>query len=227
MMKKETAAKIESSRAKIEKIQAKIVRIQEALNGGKNPYNYDEWDMRTATQELKDANEYMQRLAVKADEETNLEANRIEAIEIFLANWREKAEGYYRNEYTQLKQYVADYEAQSDGKYNRERYTAFKKTMKERFSSVAIDLTQYGREWETRLAKILDSEKDNKRKMLILRVTKITGEITDAKALHIGDNGEINGIAVGEKGSARVETISAGGWNIQCFHFRVLVKEVA
>ena len=39
-------------------------------------------------------------------------------------------------------------------------------------------------------------------------------------------NGEINGIAEGEKGRAKVETIGAGGYNIQCYHFRVLVNKI-
>jgi len=43
--------------------------------------------------------------------------------------------------------------------------------------------------------------------------------------LRIGMNGEINGIVRGEKGAVTVETIGVGGWNIQKFHFRVLVKE--
>jgi hypothetical protein len=72
----------------------------------------------------------------------------------------------------------------------------------------------------------IEKEKKNKRALFINRVKEITGTIQDAKGLRIGGNGEINGIVIGEKGKAKVETISAGGYNIQCWHFRVLVKEV-
>jgi len=75
-----------------------------------------------------------------------------------------------------------------------------------------------------KLAKYLREEKSRKYQDLVKRITAVVGEIQDAKGLSIGkQNGEINGVVVGSKGSARVETISAGGWNIQCYHYRVLV----
>lgn len=77
------------------------------------------------------------------------------------------------------------------------------------------------------LAKYLKNEKDKKYIDLVKRITSITGDIVDAKGLYIGNkNGEINGIVVGEKAKAKVETISAGGYAVQCFHYRVLVHEV-
>lgn len=72
-----------------------------------------------------------------------------------------------------------------------------------------------------------DREERNKILDLIERVTKVTGVITDASMLHIGDkNGELNGYIIGELGKAYIETIGAGGYNIQCFHYRVLVKKI-
>jgi len=65
---------------------------------------------------------------------------------------------------------------------------------------------------------------------LVERTVEITGKITDAKYLYLDrDNAGyaiINGVVVGEKGKARVESIGAGGYNIQRYHIRVLVKEV-
>lgn len=78
-----------------------------------------------------------------------------------------------------------------------------------------------------KLKKILKEEKQRKYEDLVKRVTSVTGTITDCSNLSIGNqNGELNGIVVGERGKAKVETISAGGYNIQRFHYRVLIHEV-
>lgn len=63
---------------------------------------------------------------------------------------------------------------------------------------------------------------------LYKRVTPYTGEITDYTGLRIDrDNAGyaiINGIVKGKNGGCKVESIGAGGYNIQCWHIRVLVK---
>ena len=79
---------------------------------------------------------------------------------------------------------------------------------------------------EVRLAKILKDEKQRKYEDLVNRVTKITGVITDASGLEISAKGNLDGIIIGEKGKAKIQTIGAGGYNIQCFHYRVLVDPI-
>lgn len=76
------------------------------------------------------------------------------------------------------------------------------------------------------LDKFLEREKKEKMFDLIERITSITGKITDASYLHIGAKGDINGTIIGEDGMASVETIGAGGYNIQCYHYRTLIHEV-
>lgn len=79
---------------------------------------------------------------------------------------------------------------------------------------------------EDKLDKILEEEKKAKYQDLVKRVTAVVGTITDAKGLTIGrQHGEINGIVIGDRSKAKVETISAQG-EIQCFHYRVLVHEI-
>lgn len=75
------------------------------------------------------------------------------------------------------------------------------------------------------LEKAMEEEKRAKLLDLMARINKVVGTITDAAGLYISSNGEINGIIVGTEGKASVETISAGGYNIQCFHYRTLVHE--
>lgn len=77
-----------------------------------------------------------------------------------------------------------------------------------------------------KLNKILDEDVKDKKEMFITRVKEVIGEIKDLTGLKIGGNGEINGIAKGVRCNAKVETITAGGYNIQCYHFRVLVNTV-
>lgn len=80
---------------------------------------------------------------------------------------------------------------------------------------------------EAKLDRVLEEEKNRKYKELLDRVTEVVGTITDASNLTIGNqNGEINGFVIGHEGKCSVETISAGGYNIQCFHYRVLVKPI-
>lgn len=60
---------------------------------------------------------------------------------------------------------------------------------------------------------------------LYYRTFNITGEVTDCNYLYF--NGKaLNGKVIGKKGTARVETIVAGGWNIQRLHYRVLVHQM-
>lgn len=72
------------------------------------------------------------------------------------------------------------------------------------------------------LNNVLEEEKKAKIITLVNRIKEVVGTIEDAKGLRI-TNGNLNGIIVGDKGTAKVETIGAGGYNIQCFHFRTLV----
>lgn len=62
---------------------------------------------------------------------------------------------------------------------------------------------------------------------LVYRVRSKCGNIISTSNLHIdyANRGcTINGFVEGDKGNARVESIFAGGYNIQCLHVRVLVK---
>lgn len=59
---------------------------------------------------------------------------------------------------------------------------------------------------------------------LVIRAWEKVGKITDVTYSRIGLDGSFNGTVTGEKGTARIETILAGGYNIQRLHYRVLVK---
>lgn len=60
---------------------------------------------------------------------------------------------------------------------------------------------------------------------LYQRVKDITGEVTDCSYLNWGGKC-LDGFVVGKNGKAKVETIGAGGYNIQRYHLRVLVHKM-
>lgn len=76
-----------------------------------------------------------------------------------------------------------------------------------------------------KLQKDLNQEADRKYDFIIERTNKIVGTITDASNLKIGAKQDLNGYIIGTKGTATVKTIGAGGYNIQCFHFRTLINK--
>lgn len=60
---------------------------------------------------------------------------------------------------------------------------------------------------------------------LLYRVRDIVGTVTDWGRLEIS-GGVLNGYVAGTEGRCVVETIGAGGYNIQRYHLRVLVKPI-
>ena len=75
-----------------------------------------------------------------------------------------------------------------------------------------------------KLEKDLTAEWNRKYDFIIERTNQIVGTITDATNLTIGAKHDLNGYIIGTKGTAKVQTIDAGGYNIQCYHFRTLIN---
>lgn len=73
--------------------------------------------------------------------------------------------------------------------------------------------------------KDVDKEWIRKYDFIIERTNAIVGQITDASNLKIGAKHDLNGFIIGTKGTAKVQTIDAGGYNIQCYHFRTLINK--
>lgn len=79
---------------------------------------------------------------------------------------------------------------------------------------------------EKRTRSLIENEKRIKVILLTTRVTNIVGTITDASQLDISDKGDLVGVIEGDRGRAMVETITAGGWNIQRYHYRTIVNKI-
>ena len=94
---------------------------------------------------------------------------------------------------------------------------------------------KWGRDWyefkslrPEEIHKINTKDADNLVMNLINRTIEITGKITDCNYLELNQDNAgyliINGVIIGEKGKAKVESIYASG-PVQRLHVRVLVKE--
>lgn len=144
-----------------------------------------------------------------------LEASRPEEIEYETARetFHCKCNGYYeKKEYTN-RWGKTDYTHVKvrDGEYEWLRPYNGESTMEDALKKLEKDLTQ---EW------------NRKYDFIIERTNAIVGTITDAGNLHVGSKGDLNGNIIGTKGIASVQTIGAGGYNIQCFHFRTLINSM-
>jgi len=77
-----------------------------------------------------------------------------------------------------------------------------------------------------RVEEMMTKEFERKRISLIKRIEKKGGKIVDAIELHYGYDSGINGTIECENNIVKIETIFAGGYNIQCLHYRVLIKVI-
>lgn len=79
------------------------------------------------------------------------------------------------------------------------------------------------RESFERIQEIADQEVKAKKEKLIAQIAGKVGNILDVNLKMNPVNG-VDGVIKGDKASATIRTILAGGDNIQCLHYRTLVK---
>jgi len=231
--------RIASASANIEKINKRIERFDKIIikktellgtTTDKNDLYYLKCDIdgaqsdkkraeRDLVDERKKLDEYRTKraLEVKKEEATPI----VPAVEEFLAHWKEEAKKFYISEVGKVDDFK---KTVSDLKWNERN-----KALMNRFGGMVLNL--YGGyhspdELEKKLEILLTGEVKARREDLFGRCSVVTGVILDASRLHIGDNGSINGVVIGENGNAKVETIIAGGYNIQILHYRVLVSPI-
>lgn len=74
------------------------------------------------------------------------------------------------------------------------------------------------------IRKDVEQWKQAERRFLAERITTEFGKVIKC-TLYQGDDGNVNGVITGSLKTAKIETIWAGGYNIQCLHTRFLVHE--
>jgi vacuolar-type H+-ATPase subunit I/STV1 len=102
---------------------------------------------------------------------------------------------------------------------------SIRKYQKDNFTALTLDIG-ISEGWKAQLEKYIQAEAERKYRNFLVRIKSCVGDTLDCSGLYISPNAEISGIAVGELGKVRVETITAGGYNIQCLHYRILVNMV-
>lgn len=180
----------------------------------------------------------------------------VPAILNFLENWKKRVYSYNKGiinahdeeeayvdslydhskpSWEQSKEYVdASYElyAKCHGYYEYREYRSpitgkkYRERVKVQDGDYEPIMNYLGEEGDAKLRKLLKIHAEAMYDDIIARSNRIVGQITDASDLRVGEKGELNGIVVGTNGKAKIQTISAGGYNIQCFHFRTLINEV-
>lgn len=213
-------------------------------------YDHAKFGYEIMQSKLDDLNKRLKALYEKKQKEDlkNNTTPQIPVIEEFLENWKKSAREYYLQQVEALEKFEAEYtnnldevmkdletkygktavlkmsaEVKKELKDRKVDYTSRNMYIKTHFNSVTVELSQLGSEMDNKLESLLSSEVNKKRADFYARCYKVIGDVTDASSLHVGRNGSINGTIVGKLGKAVVETIMAGGYNVQVLHYRVLV----
>lgn len=236
------AETVEKKIATIERHKKQLVKKAQPLDGWidfnrYNDYRYDtelrnRYKAETGRDLYWDLCDYSDKLSdIEGAENSLKEAKRI------LANWNAKLDAQLEKERTiekvlppifnQLKEDLTNDWTKNDlirqEKFFKDKSTLSYKELATIYSYSERELFSSTNEEGFRKANARDAEiwiVD-----LYNRVKDVTGEVTDWSNIYYGGKA-LNGTVVGKKGSANVETITAGGYNIQRLHYRVLVHKV-
>ena len=238
--------RIEGKEKALEKLNKKMERILEAQASGweKNPYYYGERDLKYTQRDIEDAEKALAKY--KADLEKEIEKANSRNIKIlvdFLEKWKDDCIAWFKEEREKYRIDLEEYKRRDHEfveKWNgRIRYNLTREEIKalenehrdyrKNFQSKWNHVTQFNhgeRSWEENLERDLEIEKNRKYDDIVERTNEIVGQITDVSMLRVNPKGNLDGYITGTRGKAKVETIGAGGYNIQCFHFRTLIHEM-
>lgn len=234
--------KIEKKQNTIVKKTAQIEKKYQALKklGVADPENHDCYDFRGSEHHHDIYWTYCDIDSLKEDikrggKEIEATKKTLEKYEAQLAGEIEK-ESIFLTEIPEIFTTLIDELVATWDAWDKDRRESVKKAYKEygysEFFKRGHTYADYEFMYKTDEKIHDDNERDAKALVLdlYLRVKDITGEVTDWTGIRAtqGTNGfaVLNGIVIGKEGRANVESILAGGYNIQRLHVRVLVHEI-
>ena len=139
----------------------------------------------------------------------------------------------YEDAQTALRKQYRAYSERLHGKYEKVLETRGSRTyntdVKVADGDLEYILPYFGHGYDASIQRLradLIKESERKYDFIIERTNAIVGKITDASNLTVGPNGELNGYIIGTNGRASVKTIGAGGYVVQCYHFRTLIRKM-
>lgn len=229
----------------VEKLEKKLARINKAKasNWENNPYYYDESDLKYTQRDLDEANKMLAKYRADLKEATEKANSRnVKVIVDFLEDWKVNTKKFYERMTVGYIEALEDwyrYEHEYCDWFNYQRRNCTVEERKAKRVEYDERKKEFTSEWnwmmiymegkclnEEKLDRDIKNEADRKYDFIIERTNAIVGTITDASNLYIGKDAELNGYIIGERGKAKVQTIGAGGWNIQRYHFRTLIHEM-
>ena len=234
--------RIAGKEAEISKLTKKLERIEKAEASGweNNPYYYDECDKRYTLKDIAEAKEALLKYQEELNKAEEMEASRnVPAITEFLNRWYDNCVEYFISEKALYEEALKEFYQKSNEHYawwnnggyrlpkeDRNKIDEEYREYRKNFTSAWSHVTQFDHgslDWESTMKKDLKDEYNRKYDFIINRTNEIVGQITDASHLRIGAKHDLNGYNIGTRGCCSLKTIGAGGYNIQCFHFRTLI----
>lgn len=197
-------------------------------------------DIKSANRDLEDAKSTLNKYQSQVEDNISKEGTRnIKIILDFLENWKERVYAIYEkavNECFEMKQKLRD-------AWGTEEYDSLRKEYNQNIKGSKTEsgynkegkwqflypyISRYGTVSEclNRIKKDLNDEANRKYDFIVKRVNELVGEIKDASDLDIGAKGDLNGFIEGTNGTVHVQTVEAGGYNKQIFHFRTLFNKL-
>lgn len=200
------------------------------VGGGETPNETAYWAICEYESKMSDAESAKKRLVEAEQVRDNWQAKLDRQLELESKIQNEIPEVFKQVKEDLVKLWVSWDINERETMYKRKRELREAFPNYREFSNAWRDLYTYSREesltkTDEEFEKIENKEAEAWLLDLYNRVYAITGKVTDCAGIRWGGKC-LDGFVVGESGKASIETIGAGGYNIQRFHLRTLVKEM-